>query len=79
MPSRFSNKSNITLKKNSQFLKGKDAPEAKGMESYLNIMIPIWNKQFTERKVNFLDMRDAAPEFRNAILTRIRRGELDNR
>ena len=30
MPCRFSNKSNITLKKQSQFLKGEDAPADHG-------------------------------------------------
>lgn len=79
MPSRFSKKSNITLKKKSQFLKGNEAPGAQGMESYLNDIFPIWKQLFKERKVNYLDMSNDAPELRHAVFTRIRRGELDNR
>ena len=79
MPCRFSNKSNITLKKKSKFLKGEDAPAAHGMESYLDFIFPIWKKLFAERRVNYLDMSNAAPEFRHAVFKRIRRGELDNR
>ena len=79
MPCRFSKKSNITLKKQSQFLKGNEAPAAKGMESYLNYIFPIWKQLFKDRRANFLDLRGESPEFRHAVFTRIRRGELDNR
>ena len=76
---RFSKKSNITLKKNSEFLKGNEAPAAQGMESYLNYIFPIWKQLFKDRTVNFLDLSGESPEFRHAVFTRIRRGELDNR
>jgi len=79
MPCRFSKKSNITLKKKSQFLKGKDPLAARGMESFINFMIPTWKQQLKERVINHLDMSRNLPEFRHAVYTRIRKGELDNR
>tara|TARA_Y100001968_G_scaffold80752_1_gene71874 strand:- start:135 stop:374 length:240 start_codon:yes stop_codon:yes gene_type:complete len=78
MPSRFSKKSNITLRKSSPSLNGGLEPGAKGMENFLDTALPFWKSEIKEGTFKDLELKTARPELKHAIEKRFKAEGISN-